>query len=344
LTPANITIDLCKVLGGALCPLPTVIFNGSQSLSLPQSLGVSNKIPGIAFKIPDLEGFAQLTLTDVNTGEVKACVQATLSNGWSTYQPAVQWTTRIVTLAYTIAAIVLSLFTDSLIPHRLLELFYLFQAIAVSAFLNLNYPLTYRSHATNFAWAMGLFTSTRMQHSINKLRHLTGGNLANSTSDSAVALTDRQMSPYNDYPVAAAVQSLNKPLSALVELSAPVRDFATQVGQSLSTPSSFKIAQEVQTVTSTTDNILQAGLPVFVNTLHIGTANAFMTVFFCSLILLAVAMFIFALVYAFIRVIEHFRWGSQQFRSDLRGKYPAFVKAWSLRLVRILTLLERTLS
>lgn len=53
--PVNFTIDLCSLFNGALCPLPTYNFTGSDTVPLPSSLGVNEKIPGIAFKIPDLE-------------------------------------------------------------------------------------------------------------------------------------------------------------------------------------------------------------------------------------------------------------------------------------------------
>ena len=52
--PINLTIDLCTILGGALCPLPTYNFQGSQTLQLPDSVDISSRVPGIAYKIPDL--------------------------------------------------------------------------------------------------------------------------------------------------------------------------------------------------------------------------------------------------------------------------------------------------
>ncbi|EGN99900.1 hypothetical protein SERLA73DRAFT_180185, partial [Serpula lacrymans var. lacrymans S7.3] len=48
----NFTLDLCSLFNGALCPLPQYNFTGSDSLQLPASLGVSGRIPGIAYQIP----------------------------------------------------------------------------------------------------------------------------------------------------------------------------------------------------------------------------------------------------------------------------------------------------
>jgi len=104
-------------------------FTGADSLTLPSSIGITERIPGIAFKIPDLEGFAQLTLTEVNTGKVKACVQATLANGWSAHQPAVEWTLGGVTLGALLVALGYSILSpESIVPFRFLELMYLYQA------------------------------------------------------------------------------------------------------------------------------------------------------------------------------------------------------------------------
>ncbi|KIK24612.1 hypothetical protein PISMIDRAFT_10059 [Pisolithus microcarpus 441] len=53
--PVNYTIDLCSLFNGALCPLPTYNFTGSDTIPIPSSLDLSQMIPDIAFKIPDLE-------------------------------------------------------------------------------------------------------------------------------------------------------------------------------------------------------------------------------------------------------------------------------------------------
>ena len=120
------TIDLCNLLKGALCPLPMYNFTSADSIQLPSSINLAQKIPNIAFKIPDLEGFVQLTLTEVTTGRVKACVQATLSNGWSARQAAVTWTTAILALLTFLAAGAFSISSPkAILPFRLLELVYL---------------------------------------------------------------------------------------------------------------------------------------------------------------------------------------------------------------------------
>lgn len=194
--PVNITIDLCGILNGALCPLPQYNFTGWDSIPLSTYVDVSGKIPGIAYQVPDLEGYVQLTLTEVGTGVVKSCVQATLSNGWSMRQTAVEWATGGLALFALALAVWSSLSPESLVPYRLLELIYLYQSIAVTGLLNLNYPLAYISFALNFAWSMGLFPSKTFQNTINNMRSRTGGD-GDSSEGSTLALTNRKSSPYN---------------------------------------------------------------------------------------------------------------------------------------------------
>ncbi|KAG6813315.1 hypothetical protein H0H92_012128 [Tricholoma furcatifolium] len=296
----NITLDLCSIFNGALCPLPMYNFTGADSLPLPQSLGVQDRIPGIAFKIPDLEGVAQLILTEVSTGDVKACVQATLSNGWTMHQPSVEWVTGGITLATLCVALWQSMSLEALLPFRLIDLLFLYQTVASTSFLSLNYPSAYRAFTLNFAWAMGLFatsSTSSLQPSIDRMRHLTGGTLANSTSTSAVGLVNRKLSPYN---FITSTSDYSSPLTrrATEFSSSWARYLLSAVSTSLSTPVALDSSTqgEVQTVTTTSSNVLQAGIPIYVNTLHIATANAFMTTFFCALILIACALAIIRLV------------------------------------------------
>lgn len=344
MNPVNFTIDLCSVLSGALCPLPTYNFTGADSLSLPDSLGVKDKIPGIAFKIPDLEGFAQLTLTEIGTGDVKACVQATLSNGWSMHQPAVEWVTAIFALAAFVSAALHSVFPDSLVPFRFLDLFYLYQAIASSAFLNINYPSLYRAFTLNFAWATGLVStssSSSLQSSIDNMRHLTGGRLADSTSSSAVGFVNRKLSPYNQHTnlavssltlIRRGASELGNILTAFSNTNLRVTQLARPEFSNIRTNLAMQpaVQGEVQTVTADSSNVLEAGIPIYANSIHIGTANAFMTSFIVCLIVLVIAFGLLACGYVIAVAIRRTR---ARKGKEAGFDYFSFVQAWLLRLV-----------
>lgn len=303
--PFNLTVDLCdgKILSGALCPLPKYNFTGSQVLTIPSSIDVTSRIPAIGFKIPDLEGFAQLTLTDVNTGSTRACVQATIANGWSMHQPAVEWATGGIAIAGALAAFGMSLwFTGSIVPFRFLDLMSLYQFIATSALLSLNYPSAYRAFALNLAWSIGLFPSVEtsaIQRSIDKMRHRTGSRLPDESLGSAIQYVNRKLSPYNLDP------------RSVFPRAGTVR------------------GGEVQTVTSSSSNVLQAGLPIYVNSVHVPIANAFMTVFICALIFFAIGLCVLA-IGCVIGILRHRKTKSPL---ELTRDYLPFARSWILRYV-----------
>ena len=309
--PINVTLDICQFFNGGLCPLPLYVFNGSETITLPSSIKVS--LPNIAYKIPDLEAFAQLTLTEVGTGELKACIQSTLSNGWSTHQPGVSWGIGGLAFIALFSAAWQSFLPDSIAPFRLLDLLGLYQTIASSGFFDLNYPVIYRAFTLNFSWAMGLFSQSpksSMQRSITNMRHLTGGNLADSSAGGSVALVNRKLSPY----------SANQARS-LIDLSVSTRQVLT------SRDGPIPVVREVQTVTAESSNVLDAGIPIYVNSIGIATANAFMTAFFSVLILLAIALALLAIIYGVIAL------NSRNRPHWIKTQFPVVARSWLLRIV-----------
>ena len=318
--PFNITLDICQFLNGGLCPLPLYVFNGSETLTLPSSIKVS-QIPKIAYKIPDLEAFAQLTLTEVGTGELKACIQSTLSNGWSTHQPGVSWGIGGIAFIALFSAAWQSFLPDPIAPFRLLDLLGLYQTIASSGFFDLNYPVIYRAFTLNFSWAMGLFSqspSSSMQNSITNMRHLTGGNLAGSSADGSVALVNRKLSPYS---------AITNQRRALIDLSLSTRQALT------ARDGPIPVVREVQTVTAQSSNVLDAGIPIYANTIGIATANTFMTAFFSALIFLAIALALLVIIYGVIALSSRNRphW--------IKTQFPIVARSWLLRIVSLARML-----
>ncbi|KAI0358762.1 TRP-domain-containing protein [Trametes cingulata] len=333
--PINVTLDICSLFDGALCPLPLYNFTGSDSLSLPKDFDVASQIPDIAYFIPDLEAYAQLTLTDVKSGQVKACVQSTLSNGWSTHQYAVEWSTASIALLALAAAIWQSIAatSTSLAPVRLLDIVALFQNIALSGLLALNFPSLYRSYTLNFAWALGLFSaspSSSIQASINHMRHLTGGDLSDVSSDGAVSFVNRKLSPYNSINYVVP-QSLLASVSSLARVD--LADLPAAVSSDVALPATqLLVGGDVATVTEESSNVLQAGIPIYTNMIGIATANAFMTVFFVALILAAIVLGTLALIYAIVHALCRTEYSKQHPAIErFRLAYPAFAKAWVVR-------------
>lgn len=225
---------------------------------------------------------------------------------------------------------------DALAPYRLFDLLYLFQWAASTALLDLNYSSVYIAFATNFSWALGLFPASAtspIQLSINNMRHLTGGNMADATSGSAVALVNRQLSPYN-----AVVSSLasyqtaglaTETLATLGNLTTPnlaSRAFSNSVQE-------LDEAGTVQLVTATSSNVLQAGIPIYVEYVGIATANAFMTIFLVALMLLAILIAMLAVGYGVVALASR----RKNYAHFLRRRelYPQFACSWLLRMVSV---------
>lgn len=284
-------------------PLPIHNFTGSTSIPLPSSLDVSSKVPAIAYKIPDLEAFAQLTLSDVKTNEVAACIQATLSNGWSSRQPAVSAVTGGIAIFAILSGLLHTILPStplapassynlpSLAPTRFVDYILLVQQVAMSGFLHLNFPLVYRAFSVNFSWAFGLFTSAEsFQNAINRMRHLTGGTLEDGVQ-SPVAFVDRNLSPYNVIsPTGSSLLVHFNNLFAAAHSYLSARDATTDSSAGDGPPATVDNSQDV----------LPAGIPLFVNAIDIGTANAFMSVFLTVLIGFVVAAAVLGVMYTIL--------------------------------------------
>ncbi|TFK82657.1 TRP-domain-containing protein [Polyporus arcularius HHB13444] len=336
MNPVNVSLDICSLFGGALCPLPLYTFNGADSIPLPPSVDIASHLPGIAYTIPDIEAFAQLTLTDVKSGAVKACVQTTLSNGWSTHQYGVEWATASIALLYLALAIWQSVLDGplALAPIRLIDLLSLYQSIALSGLLGLNYPSIYRSFTLNFAWAFGLFpvtTTSPMQQSINRMRHLTGGDMNNASDSGATSFVNRKLSPYNSVNYVLP-EALSTSLSSLhTDLAGFSERFASSFSSSAFSPQVL-VGGDVATVTDGSSNVLQAGIPIYTNSIGIATANAFMTIFLTALIFAAIVLGALGLAYAIPFALSRTEFGRRHPAiAAFRAQYPSFARAWGIR-------------
>ena len=334
--PVNVSIDICSLFGGALCPLPLYTFNGADSIPLPDSLDIASHLPAIAYTIPDIEAYAQLTLTDVQSGDIKACIQTTLSNGWSTHQYAVEWSTASIALLSLALALWQSVLDGplALAPIRFIDLMSLLQSIALSGLLALNYPSIYRSFTLNFAWAFGLFpatTTSSIQQSINRMRHLTGGAMSNASDSGATSFVNRKLSPYNSANFVLP-QSLSTSLSALhVDLASLPERFSDVFSNSSLSPQVL-VGGDVATVTDDSSNVLEAGIPIYTNSIGIATANAFMTIFLIALIIAAIVLGALGLVYGVLFALARTESGRKHPRiAEFHAQFPSFARAWGLR-------------
>lgn len=247
-----------------------------------------------------------------------------------------EWATGALALLALLSAIWYSRSPDALAPHRLFDLLYLFQWAGSTALLDLNYSLVYIAFATNFSWALGLFpasVTSPIQLSINNMRHLTGGNMADASSGSAVALVNRKLSPYNALVTPPAsyqtISLATETLAALGNLTTP--DLASRAFSS--SVQELDGAGTVQLVTATSSNVLQAGVPIYVGYAGIATANAFMTIFLVASMVLAALIVVLALGYGILTLAS--RKPSYTHFLRRRELYLEFACGWLLRVVSV---------
>ncbi|KAF8687077.1 ML-like domain, partial [Rhizoctonia solani] len=293
--PVSLDLNLCD-LASAVCPLPLYNFSGQGTLPIPDSF--SSKIPTIGYTVPDLEAYAQLELLRVDTGEVAACVSATLSNGWSMLQPGATWSAVGVVLFSIVTSALWSMskakwrgtesgnWADKEL-WRVVDIISFVQMIGISALLNLNYPSAYRAFAENFPWVLLLTGPIPSQSAIDHLRQRTGARLGDDAlpTDEYV---NRRLSPYNQNLALGSVQAVAQNV-----------DLGNNYGYSFTSTnatglgvlnSALEKRVFINPATVTEADALPGGVPVYVNGAGVATANAFLGVFFEWLVIGAIVL------------------------------------------------------
>ncbi len=190
----SLAIDLCDTIS-VLCPLPTYQFQGAGIFSVPEQF--VSQIPTIAFTVPNLEAVATVELTDANN-TVVGCVQATLSNGKTTFQPAAKWAVLGVFALAVVSSVLHTSLASSLgaAQWRVVDVLTTIQHIPMSALLSLNYPQVFTEFARNFAWSIGLINISAIQDSILSTREKTGGARDGTFGALLQAESGKQFNPF----------------------------------------------------------------------------------------------------------------------------------------------------
>jgi len=189
LNPVNLTVNLCSIGGGVLCPLPAYNFNGTASYFLPDSF--LDDIPEIAFYLPNLEAVARLEVFDQATGTSAACLEAYLSNGLTTKHDYVSWSVGAVVLLVYIFCLVNAIYPIAPIfsgwDYRLLAAVGQLQHMALTGFISVNYPQAFQAFTRNFAWTFGLIYIEPLEDNALRTALTTGG--VNETTSNAISIT-----------------------------------------------------------------------------------------------------------------------------------------------------------
>lgn len=176
----NQTINPCAPENkgfATLCPLNpgTIPLNSNSQLSQD----VVNKIPGIAYTIPDLDATVRIRIKRQSDAVEIACVEAHLSNGQTVDQTGVQWTTAIIAgLGLLASAVTSGLGHSNTAAHvaaNALSLFGLFQSQAIIGMTSVAMPPIVQSWTQDFQWTMGIIEIDFMQTVCTWYQRATGG-------------------------------------------------------------------------------------------------------------------------------------------------------------------------
>jgi Transient receptor potential (TRP) ion channel/ML-like domain len=208
-------LDPCKMDLGGLCPMSTGQIKIQSNIPIGQD--VVQRIPGIAYGIPDLDGLVRIYINDTDTKSAIACVEAQLSNGKTVDQKAVGWTTAVIAGLGLVASGITSGMghsnTAAHVAANALSLFGFFQAQAFIGMTGVKLPPIVQSWTQNFQWSMGIIRVSFLQNICTWYQRSTGGkpsSVLSTLATTSVQVQKRSIDTFNDVYTRARDQVLVK--------------------------------------------------------------------------------------------------------------------------------------
>jgi hypothetical protein len=131
------------------------------------------------YTIPDLDVLVRIKISDLDTHQLRACVEAELSNGHSVDQKAVAWVTAVISgLGLVASAISSGLGHSNTAAHvaaNAMSLFGYFQAQAFIGMCAVPLPPIVAAWTQNFQWSMGIIRVEFLQKMATWYQRATGG-------------------------------------------------------------------------------------------------------------------------------------------------------------------------
>ncbi|KGO37753.1 TRP-like family [Penicillium expansum] len=198
------TLNPCAISGMGMCPISAGPMDlGPLSLDLPA--GTSDKIPGIAYTVPDLDANVRIVIKTLDTNEKIACVEASLSNGKTVNQAGVSWTTAVISgLGLAASAITSGLGHSNTAAHvaaNALSLFGFMQSQAIIGMTAVHMPPIVESWTQNFQWSMGIIPVGFIQTIATWYQRATGGTpstILSQLGDTSVEVLKRRKRDFAD--------------------------------------------------------------------------------------------------------------------------------------------------
>ncbi|KLJ12950.1 hypothetical protein EMPG_09438 [Blastomyces silverae] len=313
-----------------LCPVPAGSFAAKGNQKIPSEF--VDKIPSIAFAIPDLQAHATMLLKSNDGGETLACISSTVGNGKSLEAPAVSYAAAGIAGAALALSGAIALASSgspgaATSSPTFGEVFGWFHSMATNGMLSVNYPPIYRSFTKNFAFSTGLIPWNQMQMSIDDFRNKTGGNL---THNNFLFLQNATLI-YDNGPGASS--NVKRSLSSFFSpVSLAVREISTSINETTTGDG----PEEEDGI-----NHVVKGIQAYVEMLSVPESNTFMTVLLIFAIIvgaIAVGILLFKVILEVWARFSSFPRKLTNFRKDYWGILARTITNLILVLYGIFTL------
>ncbi|PGH00794.1 hypothetical protein GX51_05571 [Blastomyces parvus] len=313
-----------------LCPVPAGHFAAHGNQKIPSEF--VEKIPSIAFAIPDLQAQATMLLKSNDGGGTLACISSTVGNGKTLETPAVSYAAAGIAgaaLALSGAAALMSSGNPGAATSSPTfgEVFGWFHSMATNGMLSVNYPPIYRSFTNNFAFSTGLIPWKQMQLSIDDFRNKTGGNL---THNNFRFLQNATLIHDNGSGASSNVKRSLRPFFSSASLA--VREISTSVNETATGDG----PEEEGGI-----NHVVKGIQGYVEMLSVPESNTFMTVLLIFAIIvaaIAVGILLFKVILEVWAMFSTFPRKLTNFRKDYWGILARTITSLILVLYGIFTL------
>lgn len=307
------TLNPCNMNLNGMCPMSTGQIDIQSNLQLDQS--TVDKIPGIAYGVPDLDANVKVVINATSNPDVSlACVEANLSNGQTVDQKGVGWATAVIAgMALVASAVTSGLGHSNTAAHvaaNALSLFGYFQAQAIVGLTAVPLPPIVASWTQNFDWTMGIIEVDFMQSIATWYQKSTGGTpatLLNSLTTVSVQVEKRSVGQLSKRSVETTINLLNQ---------------AHQMSKRA-------------TDTSTTGTYVVKGMKRVAFRAGIEATNLFLTglAFFCIFIVFTI-IFV-AMFKGFCELAVRMRWMKSDKFQDFRNGWFTVLKGIMFRMVLI---------
>lgn len=181
ITAINTNVSLCSLNYDSICPLTTGHMDLNSHYEVSED--IANRVPGIAYNIPDLDARVRVVLFNTTTGTAVACVEAVLSNGKTVQTKYAAWPIAAIAGLGVVTSGFISVVghsaTAAHIASNSMSLFIYFQSLVITAMLGVaKVPPVAAAWAQNFVWAMGVIRVNVLQSIANWYVQATGGTVS----------------------------------------------------------------------------------------------------------------------------------------------------------------------